>query len=205
MTISAFYTKALTLLVLVTVAGCSQPVKNDAEVTTKTPIDAKNDLKNTTASEIREYKKAMLYLKKNKLEKSKAILIEFIEDRPSLAGPWANLGLIYLKQNQLDKAEDAVNKALERNPKQAHSLNLLGFIESKKGNFLAAEKHYLKAISYKKGYSVAHYNLALLYDIYFQDIPKAIQHYTAYLKLTGSKDKKTADWVKQLKNTLKKG
>jgi len=202
-----YYIKVVACSLLVLLAGCStQPTVKDPDLPKNIPkSDPQQELKNTTAAEISEYKKAMLHLKNGKLEDAKAVLIEFIGNRPSLAGPWANLGLVYLKQNQLDKAEDAIKKALLLNPKQAHALCLLGFLESKKGNFLEAEKNYIKAIELKDNYPVAHYNLALLYDIYFQDIGKAVKHYSIYLKLTGNQDKKTADWLEHLKGTLKKG
>lgn len=207
MTTSASCIKILLVTGFILLAGCSsQPSKDDGlPATPVTPINPEKELKSTTSSEIEEYKQAMRHLKDGELDKSREILMEFIQNRPSLAGPWANLGLIYIKQNKLNQAEEAITKALKRNPKQAHSLCLLGYLESKKGNLLVAKKHYLEAIKHKSNYPVAHYNLALIYDVYFQDIAKAVKHYSTYLKLTGNKDKKTRDWVESLKRSLKKG
>lgn len=208
MNTSAFYIKSTLIILSLALASCSSsPDRKDTDQlpVTTTPLNAEKELKNTTASELEEYKQAMRHLKDGKLDKSKEILLEFMQQRPSLAGPWSNLGLIYLKQNKLDDAEKAISEALKRNPKQAHALSLMGYIESKKGNFLKAREHYQNAVKYKNNYSTAHYNLALLYDIYFQDIAKAVIHYTAYLKIVGvKKDKKTADWVDGLKRSLKK-
>lgn len=203
MTTLAFYTKLFVLGLFLIIAGCSSQPELPEQP--NVPINPEKELKSTTASEIKSYKEAITYMRNNKLEKAKSLLVDFIDDRPSLAGPWANLGLIYIKQNQLDKAETAINKSLQRNPKQVQALNLLAYLESKKGNFLKSEKLYLNAVKLNSNYALAHYNLALLYDIYLQNIPKAVKHYKYYLKLTGYKDKKTADWLEQLSNSLKKG
>ena len=82
---------------------------------------------------------------------------------------------------------------------------MMGFIEKQKGNIVKARDYYLRAIEIKDNYALAHYNLALVYDIYIQDIPKAIGHYQKYLALIKRKDQKTAEWVEQLKASMKKG
>ena len=68
-----------------------------------------------------------------------------------------------------------------------------------------AKNDYLKAIQLKPDYINAQYNLALLYDIYLQDIKSAIQHYEIYLSLIDKPDEPTLEWVNHLKGTLKNG
>jgi len=184
------------------IAGCGAqlPTKED----TVSPQDSAAALKNTTESEILTYRQAITHLNNNKLNEAKSLLTEFIEERPALSGPWANLGLVYIKENKLDKATEVLDKALKLNPKLAQAHNLRGYIENKKRNFLKAEEFYKKAIELNADYSIAHYNLALLYDIYLQDVAKAVLHYKMYLKLTKYKDKKTADWLEQLSSSLNK-
>ena len=162
-------------------------------------------LKQTTESDIKKYRDAIALLSNGELDRAQAALIEFTEERPELAGPWANLALIEIKQNKLDKAEALLHKALQRNPEMPQALNLMGYIEKNRGNIIKARDFYSKAIEIKDNYALAHYNLALLYDIYIQDIAKAVAHYQKYMALTKYKDKKTADWLDQLKASLKKG
>ncbi len=150
------------------------------------------------------YAQALADLQANRFAPAEAAFTRLAEQHPKLAGPWANLGLIYIKQDQLDRAADMLMRALENQPDLAQAKQLLGYIENKRGHYLKARDLYLEALAAKPDYAVAHYNLALLYDIYLRDIPKAIEHYTRYLALAGREDKRTADWVNELTSSLKR-
>ena len=156
-------------------------------------------------AEIALYGKAINYLNDNKLDNAKAILLEITSKRPELAGPWANLAIVNIKQNNLDQAQKNLEQALSRDPALPQAYNLLGYIAKQNGNINQAVKYYLMAIDKKPDYAIAHYNVALLYDTYLQDIPKAINHYKQYLEITHDKDKQTATWVTELENSLKRG
>jgi len=152
-----------------------------------------------------EFERAIVLLNHNKLEPAKEIFQQFTIDRPELAGPYANLAIIALKNNKPERALELVNRALAKNPKLAQALNLLAYLEQVTGKIILAEKHYKQAIESKNDYAIAHYNLALLYDVYLQDIEKAIPHYEAYMKLINNKDKTTADWLEQIKRKVDNG
>lgn len=192
-----YYIKLFFIALLITSCSASNEVK-DTSSSGLNPLEQSNDERN-------EYKKAILLLNKDKLEEAKSIFRQFNSDRPELAGPYANLAIIALKQNQTDKALELVKTSLTKNNKLPQALNLLAYIEQKKGEIQSAEKHYKEAIKYKDNYALAHYNLALLYDIYLQDIDKAIPQYERYMKLINNKDKITADWIEQLKRTKENG
>ena len=148
------------------------------------------------------YQQAITHLNNNELDKAEEILIEFSNKHPDLAGPAANLGLIQLKRNNIEQAEVLLNKALESNPKLPQALNLLGVVQQKKGNIKQAEKLYLQAIQEKNNYAIAHYNLALLYDIFLGKISTAIIHYQRYLELIDDQDRQTSNWLKELQYTM---
>ena len=156
-------------------------------------------------SEIDRYKHAITLLNNNKLTEAKEIFLEFNADRPELSGPYTNLAVIALKNNNMEQAYKLVNIALTKNPKLAQALNLLAYIEQMNGEINSSVKHYQQAIENKEDYAIAHYNIALLYDVYFQDIESAIRHYERYMKLINNEDKSTADWLEQLKSTRDKG
>ncbi len=185
-------------------AGCAAPVVKKTGPETNNRIAAdRTTLKKISSGEKKYYQKALKELSKNNLGKAEAALKNLIKKRPDLAGPWANLALIHYRKNRLTDAEKAANKALELNPELPHAHNLLGLISTRQGEFKPAEKHYNNAIRYDNGYANAHYNLALLYDIYFQEIEKAVKHYRRYLEIIDHKDQRTADWLEQLENSLK--
>ena len=167
--------------------------------------DAEKALKTTSESDLQKYRDAITLLGSGQLDKAHEALTEFTEDHPHLAGPWANLALIAIKRNKMGEAEKLLTKALERNPNLAQAYNLMAYIEKSRGNIIKARDLYIKAIELKENYALAHYNLALIYDIYMQDIPKAVAHYQKYMALNKTPDKKTAEWVEQLKASLKKG
>lgn len=151
------------------------------------------------------YRQAITALNNSQLEQAEADLMTIIHERPEFAGPWINLALIDIKKKNLDAAEKNLAKALERNPKLPQIFNVLGYIEISKGNINKAVDNYRQAIALKKDYAMAHYNLALLQDIYLQDAKVAVEHYKRYLELTQYQDKKTADWVLELERNLARG
>ena len=186
----------LLLSACATSEGPSEPVSQQ---------DVDKALKATSESDVQKYREAIALLGNGELDKAHEALTEFTEDHPHLAGPWANLALIAIKRNKMEDAEKLLNKALERNPNLAQAYNLMAYIEKQRGNIVKAKDLYIKAIELKENYALAHYNLALIYDIYIQDIPKAVAHYQKYMALNKTPDKKTAEWIEQLKASLKKG
>ncbi len=197
---SMYYTRIIIILSLLLLSACSQHngqkyEKNSAQ---------SEDFTSNPESEINLYQQAIIHLRDNDLDMAKDILVTFTKNRPELAGPWANLGLIKIKNNDLDAAEKLLEIAVEKNPKMAQAFNLLGFIANKRENLQQAKEFYIQAIQYKNDYAVAHYNLALLYDIYFQEIEKAIQHYQRYLELIEYNDQETIDWLDELKFSLQR-
>lgn len=187
------------LFVLLLLSSCA---------TTDNPPNSQVDVPSQYAQsddEIRRFKIATELLNSNELDKAKEIFMSLNNDRPDLSGPYANLAIIALKNNKPNKALELVNIALLKNPNLAQALNLLAYLEQIKGDINSAEKHYKQAIKSKPSYSLAHYNLALLYDVYFQDINSAIPHYERYMQLINGKDKSTADWLEQIKRKKEKG
>ena len=195
---SMYYTKILSLLLIILLSGCSQNSRIDSDSKSKTDVTTQSD----NEMELQLYQKAITHLNDNELDKAEEILLTFSNKHPDLAGPIANLGLIQLKRNNIDQAEVLLNQALARNPKLPQALNLLGVVQQKKGNIKQAEELYIKATQEKENYAIAHYNLALLYDIFLGKISKAIIHYQKYLALIDYPDKQTSNWLKELQYTM---
>ena len=159
----------------------------------------------TAEREIALFQQAITALNQQQLDRAEADLNTITKTRPELAGPWVNLALLHVRKKNLTAAQVHVAKALERNPRLAQAHNVAGYLEAANGNVGKAVAHYQKAIELKADYALAHYNIALLNDIYLHDIPTAVQHYKRYLQLTNFQDKKTADWVAELERSLAKG
>lgn len=156
-------------------------------------------------SEHLKYNHALSLLNQGRLEQAREIFLEFNSERPELAGPYANLAMIALNNKDHEKALSYVNQALKKNPDFPQALNIFGYLKLSAGDIKTAEKSYLKAIKLDDNYALAHYNIALLYDIYLQNIPKAIHHYERYLKLINYSDKQTVEWLNQLRSSFSPG
>lgn len=177
---------------------------------TGTPVPAPQNAKQDNTQEnipknnpITLYRTAITDLNNNDLKNAESNFRTITKSEPDLAGPWANLALINIKQENYVEAEKNVRTALERNPEMAQALNIAGFIETRKGNITKAKEYYIQAVVKKPDYALAHYNLALLYDVYLQNIKKAVEHYQLYLSLLGYEDIKTKNWVEELKLNIK--
>ena len=120
-----------------------------------------------------------------------------MDDR--ISGPWVNIGVAYKELGNLKKAKSAFEKALSVNPKNPFALNELAILNRVDGQFEQAEKLYKRALSTYPDYENAHLNLAILCDVYLRKIDCALNHYQAYLNLSGGQDKQVIAWVSQLK------
>lgn len=195
-----YYNSLLACLFLLLLGCASAPSQQ--------PAESKTNAKSTQAeanAEIAMYAIAMADIQDNKLQKAQELLNKISEKHPELAGPWANQALIDIKNKDLTKARQHLDNALKRDPGMPQAYNLLGYLDKEDGKITKAIEDYNRAIAKKPDYAIAHYNLALLYDIYLQDIPNAIEHYKRYLVLTNNQDKRTADWVTELESSLKRG
>lgn len=195
------YTKFILLAFIAMFSACtSESVKDTAADSSSQTMKATSQ--SITKYDREKYRSAITALNNNELSKAQRIFNEFIRNKPELAGAYSNLALVYYKKNEFNKSFKLVSKALELNPKQAQALNLRAQIYILEGKIHKAKADYLLAVKIKPKYINAQYNLALLYDIYLQEIELAIKHYNIYLSLLKRPDDKTIEWVKHLKGTL---
>jgi len=176
---------------------------------TNTPSEGK---KNTSAAssvelstdEQKTYQDALEALKADNADKAISSLVKIANNHPNHIGAWINLAHAYLTKTKINEAESAAAHAKSINPKVAEIYNLQGLIAVQKGEYANAEKSYLQSIQLKANYPASHYNLGLLYDMYYQDIDHAVIEYERYLELSDGTDKKTVGWVTELKQKIKR-
>lgn len=197
-----FYTKLLYPIAIVFLVACSntQPQKVETPSETTEPAIQNQALLN---AELAIYEQAIFALSENKLDEAEKLFLTMSEKQPDFAGTWANLALIDIKKEQFDSAQSHINTALEKNPDMPQALNIAGKLALQKDQLEKAKTYFQAAIKAKPDYALAHYNLALIYDIYFQDIINAIPHYERYLENTDQEDPDTERWLKGLKSTIK--
>jgi len=191
------------MVLLVVLAGCAQAPSREPAPPAK--ADADSAAAAAAEKDIALFQQAISSLSRADLEHAEVDFREIAARRPEFAGPWVNLALIDIKRKDLSGAEKNLARALEKNPQMPQAYNLLGFIEVSKGNMNKAAEDYQKAISFKEDYAIAHYNFALVCDLYLNDIKTAVHHYKRYLELTNQQDKKTSDWVAELERRQAEG
>ena len=97
-----------------------------------------------------------------------------------------------------------LTRSLELDSTNPVALNRLGMIKRRAGDFAAAEAAWLGAIAANPEYPYAWYNLGVLYDLYLQDLPAALEHYQAYQRLEGGGDgdATVALWIADLETRI---
>ena len=76
--------------------------------------------------------------------------------------------------------------------------NLQGIHYRRAGLFRQARDAYQAALRLRPDYAMAHINLAILCDIYLQDMDCARRHYREYLRLAGAGDNRVELWMADL-------
>lgn len=151
------------------------------------------------------YEEAVGLLKRGETEFALELLLQVSSDAPDKPHVFTNLGLTYFKLQKIDLAEQAFLEAITRNDDDAVAHNHLGILMRQKGEFEAARQHYQKALKIDSDYALAHLNLGILYDIYFQDIKPALQHYQRYQTLIDEENSQVAGWIVDIERRLNSG
>ena len=155
-----------------------------------------------------DYLQAIAALKNGDTAEALELLLRLSREAPDKPNVFTNLGLTYFQLQQAELAEKAFVQALARNADDAIAHNHLGILKRRKGQFQDALLEYQRAIEIDADYARAYLNLGILFDLYLQDLGKALQQYRKYLELTSEENAQVAGWIvdieRRLKSTTKK-
>ncbi|MCJ7555303.1 MAG: tetratricopeptide repeat protein [Gammaproteobacteria bacterium] len=152
----------------------------------------------------RQYGEAVAQLETGEFAVAAAKFEIFVQRYPDYAAAYINLAIIHARQERDDEALLMLSRALEIDSTNPVALNQLALLKRRSGDFGAAESAWRKAIDANPDYLYAWYNLGVLYDLYLQDLPAALEHYQAYQVLNGMADSDAivARWIADLKNRI---
>ena len=201
--------RGLTLLTAILLVSCSEKAIQPQAI----PVPKPQPVVESTAVTVDaispqlqlQYQDGIDAMKKGEQAKAQRVFRKFIRSKPKLAGAYINLALIHFEKEESEKSLKLVNRAIELNNQQPQAFNLRAQLLIKQGKINQAKEDYLSAIQLKPDYANAQYNLALLYDIYLQELTLAIKHYEIYLSLINYSDEPTQEWLDQLKRTQASG
>lgn len=145
-----------------------------------------------------EYVRALQTIRAGDYQKALIMLQSLSARFPDLSGPLVNQGIVHLELEEYEDAEDRLREALKVNPKNPYAHNALGVALREQGKFDQALEHYRQALTLDPKYARAHFNLAVLAELYMQDLVLALQHFRAYQNLQKQPDQNVANWIVDL-------
>ena len=188
--------RAATLVVLIASAGCATTRISQDEQAAVEVIEI-------PAAVQSQYAQAVEQLEAGELESAAGLFEAFVKAHPDYASAYINLASIYDQQERDDDALKMLARCLELDSTNPVALNRLGMIKRRAGDFDAAESAWLSAIAANPDYPYAWYNLGVLYDLYLQDLPSALEHYQTYQRLSGSESDAAVDrWIADLETRI---
>lgn len=149
------------------------------------------------------YEQAIGALKNGDTELAIELLTQLTQDAPDKPRLFTNLGLAYFRMQQADAAEQAFQQAVAHDPDDAVAHNHLGILQRHKGRFQEALTQYQRAIEIDDSYASAHLNLGILFDLYLQDLEKALQQYQKYQVLSSGENASVSGWIIDIERRLK--
>ena len=150
-----------------------------------------------------DYERAIAALKNDSAEQALPLLTRLSLDAPDKPRLFTNLGLAHFRLQQAELAEQAFQQAIARNPDDAVAHNHLGILQRRQGHFDDALLEYRRAIEIDSKYARAYLNLGILFDLYLQDLDKALQQYRKYQDLTSEENTQVAGWIVDIERRLK--
>jgi Flp pilus assembly protein TadD len=196
-----FNNKLLLLVALLALNACQSVLKPASDPSLQQQAQAAV----AQAADINQqlYEDAIASLKSGKSDLAIELLVKVSRETPKKKFVFTNLGLAYLKFEKYDFAEQAFQQAIKHNSNDAVAHNHLGILQRRKGEFDSARQRYQRAIDIDKGYARAHLNLGILFDIYLQDLGKALKQYEKYQALTNQQDSQVAGWIVDIERRIK--
>ncbi len=144
------------------------------------------------------YDAALTSLQAGDWEGAARALKPIVDAHPELPGPAVNLGIAYAHLNRNDEARKIVDSAAQHSPGFAPAQHELGRLLAAAGEFQAADAAYAHALADDTNYALAHYDRAVLNELYLQKLPEALQDYEAYQRLQPQPDEQVARWIVDL-------
>lgn len=176
--------------------GCTSPSSK-----TQGSVSGAGELTSLSSEEFERYKQALSELANHKPQNAEPSLRKLTQDRPYVPELWLNLALSQYQQENFDGAQDTLLGLFRLNDTVPQGYNVAGLVSVQQGLFDQAVKHYRRALELDPNYANALYNMALLHDVYLQDIARAVGYYERYLAVQ-TEDSQTRDWAQHLKRSL---
>lgn len=150
-----------------------------------------------------DYEIALATIASGDLDSAAAQLRDIAERAPQSVTPLANLARVQQQLGHVDEAEKSLREAIARHP-EAPFYNALGVLQRKQGKFAEARQSYQQALAIDGDFALAHYNLAVLCDLYLDEPATALEHYRHYQRLANERaQNQVTGWIAELERRTK--
>ncbi len=146
-----------------------------------------------------DFSKAVDAIESGDAERAIELLEGVTEGAPEAVAPWVDLGIAYGMAERYEDATNSLTRAVELAPKHPVALNELGMALRRQGRFEEARERYEAALRVSPEFHHARRNLAILCDLYLNDLENALSHYEIYAAAV-PEDEKVAMWIVDLRN-----
>lgn len=171
--------------------GCESQSQKQAPVQPQALLSSLNEVDSAL------HESALSAMRNEQFDKAEKDLKILLTRRKDVAEPWINYALCLYHQDQQDRLRSALVDLERRFPSVPQVHNLKGLLAVRDGRFEDASAAYRKALQLNDEYAYAWFNLAYLVDVYYQDVPRAIEYYDRYLQLQPD-DQQTKAWREHL-------
>jgi len=196
----------LLVAVMTTLAACnttpSKPASTSISTSASAQIQVEESVGFTLIEDARvegdvrvDYDRALDLLARGNSAEGIALLETVAAATPNLSAPRISLAIAQHRLGDLEATEQHLLQALSINPNHPIALNELGIVYRKTARFAEARQQYEAALAIYPGYHYARRNLAVLCDLYLDDVDCAISNYEAYMATVLSDDE-AAMWLK---------
>jgi tetratricopeptide (TPR) repeat protein len=169
----------------------------DAAVETAAPV-----VEPVPEAAVAAYARALDAMRSENWLEAELELEQLTLEHPEYPGPHVNLALVYLHDERRADARAALERALALDAGHAAANTQLGILLREEGEFAAAEAAYRRALDANPEYGLAHYNLAVLLDLYLRRTAEALEHYEAYQASLAEPNETVARWIIDLRRRV---
>ena len=199
---TAYATPARIVLLLAMagfLAACAvgQP-KDDAHRDSAVPPDKTERVDSDVRA---EFEAAMKLLEAENYAKGIEQLKQLTQRAKGNTAPYINLAIAYQKIGDLAAAEENLKLALAINPDHPVANNEVGLLYRRTGRFSEAKTAYERILVKTPVFLPARKNLAILCDLYMNDLECALQNYQIYSQSVPN-DKAVAIWIADVQKRL---
>ncbi|QCF26251.1 tetratricopeptide repeat protein [Hydrocarboniclastica marina] len=136
------------------------------------------------------------------LESARQILDSLLAIRPDHPDVMTNAAIVAREQGRREASRTLLEEALKVAPGHRVASNNLGLMLAETGEFADARKVLVRAVQRYPEEPSLHYNLAVIYELYVQDLAKALEHYKQYQSLLDEPDAQVEGWIVDLERRV---